>query len=757
MAVWIASKLGIDRFSAQDRDSIRILSIVLVAMLLFYILASATMVKDPSIGGTATAFRGRSEFMILTLLDSGFQPRYKDTSLLWIDAARKGYTGVCRRLAEMGWDIDTPFENVGSPKDRQLITTALLCACAASHKDLVLFLLHNGADPMLVDSWGRSCPLLALMGGNDDESSSSILQTLLSTQATWHLNRFPIDHDPGAPASRAAWDWPLGVACGYHRVRAVNALLNAGADPKLEAASGLTALHVACDSYFNEGVACIVEMLLEHGANPNAVTSDSWTAVGRLSKAQCESGAGANTPLQIAARYDLSGGRLVELLLQNGANVSVTGGKFGTALLAALHRPDDEQLVLKVVSDLISHGANVNVVVELLLKEGAQIPPTQNIDIGGRGSTSSVLHVPILGYLLPHQSDMFRLLLRHGASANGDTDLFDTTSYLGKTILGYACSSSQKEDVRTARLLLENGADPNDHVRMLLDYEAISSAQDIQTGSPWHSLCKGAAKKRWHYQINKTILDIYGQLKSKGMVNSIWTRDENGKNCLHYLVELDDETLPVYRPSADLSRTTSPASSLIGAFLRDYGTNISPDVFLVEDKDGRTAFQIASGTGDEDVMITLAAHALELNTDAAENECRDLSRGSIFMRKLFTHADHEGRTALHIAASKGYIYVCQFLAEGLYTPGTIPLTKSGQSLAECAESNGHLMVAEYLSTFKGSETTADDVKKREIARMEAKKIKMQPYITITKEQVESFFAGVKEARGNPAIRPHQMG
>jgi hypothetical protein len=182
MAVWIASKLGIDGSSAQDRDSIRILSIVLVAMLLFYILASAAMVKGPSIGEAATAFRGRSEFMILILLDSGFQPRYKDMSLLWIDAARKGYTGVCRRLAEMGWDIDTPFEYVGSPQDRQLITTALLCACAASHKDLVLFLLHNGADPMLVDSWGRSCPLLALMGGNDDESSSSILQTLLSTQ-----------------------------------------------------------------------------------------------------------------------------------------------------------------------------------------------------------------------------------------------------------------------------------------------------------------------------------------------------------------------------------------------------------------------------------------------------------------------------------------------------------------------------------------------------------------------------------------------
>lgn len=803
VVAWITSKLGIHGLSGVDRYLGRLLSVELVAMLLFYILSRVTMVRGLSIGEAATSFRGDSEFMVIILLDSGFRPRCRDMSLLWIDAVRKGHTGVCRRLMEMGWDIDTRFQDLSSPKDPELITTGLLYACAASHRDLVLLFLSAGADPTLVDSWGRSCLLLALTGENDEEPSSTILKVLLSTGAADYLNvnHFPDDEFSGMSVSRPAWGWPLGLACQRRRVRAVKALLEVGAEPNLQAASGVTALHVACDYYFDIGLVEMVEMLLEHGADANAVTADSWTAVGYLCKtgispealallvaagARVEFGAGQNTPLQITARYDVSGGRLVELLLQHGANVNATGGKFGNALLAALHRPaneDSQPDVLKVVSDLIRHGADVNFipdgcfppivkaatqnwtqVVELLVENGAVIPPTKEVPLGHDYSTfrRSVLHVPALGYLDPYQSDVFHLLLRHGASPNGDTD-FNMSRHRGKTILGYACSFFDLNCVHTARLLLDSGADPNgvdargrtpmlyatyalsmEHVRMLLKHGAYPLAQEAQEGTPWHSLCKGMAKKRRH-QAEEIFHEICGLVEDKWSVNSIWTRDESGKNCLHYLVELGEETHLVRGPGASMSVRRSPAVGLIETFLSRYSTTANADALLDEDNDGHTAFQIAATTGDMVVMAALVEHVFRMECDVAAvvSQPQDPSmpfipRNLVLTPKLLAHADHEGRTALHMAALNGRISACRFLAENPYRPGTAILTKSGQSPADCAESNEHYVLAEYLLTFKSSEITSEDIARRKVAFLKAHRDKISN--SISEELVNAALA-----------------
>ncbi|KAI5855076.1 ankyrin repeat-containing domain protein [Durotheca rogersii] len=802
-AVWLGSLYGLP--SILPRYPIRILLVDFAAMLLFYALSLVTTTKGPSIAEAATSFRGNSESAVLMLLDSGFRPQHNDMLLLWIDAVRKGHTGVCSRMARMGWDVDIPFADPDSPEDRQLVTTALLYASAGSHKDLVLFLLGAGADPTLLDSWGRSCLLLAAMSKEDNELNSAILEALLNTDATRYLN---VDHLPGghgltAWASRRTWGWPLGVVCGNMRVDAVRALLDAGADPNLLAGFGMTALHVACDNYHNsDQVAAMVKMLLKHKADVNTVTSNSWTAVGRVCNAgispgalslllaagaQVEFGAGENTPLQIAARYDVSDGRLVELLLQHGANANAMGGKFGTALLAALARPNyegNEELVLKVVSDLLEWRADVNAapngcdppitqaarknmtqVAELLLKKGAVFPMALEVDVrdgdGGSTSNHSVLHVPILGRLFPNQDDMFRLLLKHGASPNGYTAL-DGEADCRKTILGYACSSSRNEYVTTARLLLESGADPNapdvrgktpmqhaahalsvEHVRMLLDYNAGPPAQEgVHGGSPWYSLCKDAVDDKaclCGRDEPFKFLEICELLKSKWAVDLAWTRDESGKNSLHYLAGLGNET---YR--------TSPAAKLIGAFLSRYGTGVSPEVFLDEDGNGHTALEIASATGDETVMTVLVAHIFKMHLDAAMEEgdehYRDIrnpasfvSRNSDFMRRLLAHADHEGRTALHIAASEGRIHACRFLAVNPYALEAPRLSNSGQSPADCAKANGHHRVAEYLSTFKGAETTADDLAKRKtIFAMVA------PRLCVTRELVNEVLDNCSE-------------
>ncbi|KAH8649543.1 ankyrin repeat-containing domain protein [Ilyonectria robusta] len=810
MLMLVMSKLGglYGLSPILPRYPIRILSVHFTAMLLFYALSLITTTKSLSIAEAATSFRGNSESAVLMLLDSGFRPQHNDMMLLWIDGVRKGHTGVCSRMARMGWDVDMPFADPDSPKDRQLVTTALLYASSGSHKDLVLFLLGAGADPTLLDSWGRSCLLLAAMGKEDNDLNSAILEALVNTDAIRYLNvnHFPEDHGLKTWASRRAWGWPLGVVCGHMRVDAVRTLLDAGADPNLLAAFGMTALHAACDNYFNsDQVAAMVEMLLKHKANVNTVTSNSWTAVGRVCNAgispgalslllaagaEVESGAGENTPLQIAARYDVSGGRLVELLLQHGASANAMGGRFGTALQAALSRPyneENEELVLKVVSDLLEWKADVNAapngcdppitqaamrnrvqVAAVLLKKGAVIPMALEVDIrdgdGDSISKHNTLLVPILGRLFPSQDDMFRLLLEHGASPNGFTNL-DGEGDCRKTILGYACSSSVKEYVTTARLLLERGADLNapdvqgkiamhhaahalsvEHVRMLLDYNAGPPTQEgVQGGSPWHSLCKGAmGDMACLYGMDESFkfLKICELLESKWAVGLAWTRDEDGKNCLHYLAGLGNET-----------HRTSPAAKLMGAFLSRYGAGVSSEVFLDEDGDGHTALEIASATGDETVMTVIVGHIFDMHLDAVMKEgdehYRDIqnpvsfvSRNSDFMRRLLTHADHEGRTALHIAASKGRIYACRFLAVNPYALEWPRLSNSGQSPADCAKANGHHTVAEYLSTFKGAETTADDLAKRKSIFAKA-----APRLCITRELVDKVL-GNCSADGN---------
>jgi len=402
----------------------------------------------------------------------------------------------------------------------------------------------------------------------------------------------------------------------------------------------------------------------------------------------------------------------------------------------------------------------------LLLENGAVIPPTQKVDLGDDGSTFrySVLHVPVLGYLDPEQSDMFDLLLRHGASPNGDTDFNDMTGYRGKTILGYACSSLQPECVRTAHLLLDSGADPNgvdargrtpiqyaayalslEHVQILLKHGAGPPKQSLQEGAPWHSLCKGVSKKR-HSQSEEQFHEICRLVKDKWSVDSIWTRDESGKNCLHYLVELGDETTLVRGPGALISR--SPAVGLIKTFLSRCGNTASPDVLLDEDNDGHTAFDIAAGTGDVAVMAALDEYVsrIECGAPAVEGEPQDSSvsftpKELVLKSNLLVHADHEGRTALHIAASNGRISACYFLAENPYSSGLVILNKSGQSPADCAEANGHHLVAEYLLTFKGGDTTSEDIVRRDVAFLKAHRDRVRTYITedLVEKALGDFF------------------
>lgn len=182
---------------------------------------------------------------------------------------------------------------------------------------------------------------------------------------------------------------------------------------------GATPLWAACQN----GSLEMVQILLEHGANPNAALLSG------------------ETPLMAAARAGKTA--IVEKLLKNGANPNATATRKQTALMWAVAQGHAD-----AVKALLQHGANVH----------------------ARSETwTNVMAVPPHGYLpynkaIPHGHDTALLfaarvgdlasarhLLAAGANPN-DADAW------GVSALTYAAHSGFREFLD---LLLEYGADPN--------------------------------------------------------------------------------------------------------------------------------------------------------------------------------------------------------------------------------------------------------------------------------------------------------
>jgi ankyrin repeat protein len=120
-------------------------------------------------------------------------------------------------------------------------------------------------------------------------------------------------------------EWPLVIAAARNGdVRALEALLNAGADPNSRAGvNDWTALLHAIHKH-QEGA---IRVLLAHGADVNAA------------------GRGGTTPLMMASGYGYAG--LVRVLLDAGADPSRTDAHGATALVAAVAgAPDIDRFTL---------------------------------------------------------------------------------------------------------------------------------------------------------------------------------------------------------------------------------------------------------------------------------------------------------------------------------------------------------------------------------------------------------------------------
>ena len=259
----------------------------------------------------------------------------------------------------------------------------------------------------------------------------------------------------------------------------VEKLLKTGADANLQDENNLTPLHVALRKKWLE----LARILLEHGANPNAMDDRGQSALQLLLKPTnydptshddliellLECGANVNaqdekgvTPLHLASRMGWF--TIGQKLLDHGGNPNVQDSQGQTPLqflLMGSKRTD----WFRLAQHLLSHGADVNIpaidnvtalhltssyrlrqVAQMLLEHGAEVNVKNDWDL-------TPLHLLLLNALISIQDcfDHTQLLLEHGAEVNATDANYTTPLHL----------ASQSGLVEIARLLLDHGANPN--------------------------------------------------------------------------------------------------------------------------------------------------------------------------------------------------------------------------------------------------------------------------------------------------------
>ena len=234
-------------------------------------------------------------------------------------AARDGQRDAVSALLDSGGDI-----NQTSDTDH---ATALILALINGHYDLAQSLLEHGADPKLATSDGVT-PLFALI------------------DVQW------------APHT---W-YPQPVTANEHvsYLDLVKELLQRGADPNVTIAKRLWFRSFANDETWFDvegstpflraalaGDLAAMQLLVEHGANPNLATKSDDTPLMAAAGIGWAAYWTSNAP---TARIDA-----VKFCLNHGANVNARDAKGYTALHGAAFRGDNE-----TVKYLISAGADIH-------------------------------------------------------------------------------------------------------------------------------------------------------------------------------------------------------------------------------------------------------------------------------------------------------------------------------------------------------------------------------------------------------------
>ncbi|KAL6904536.1 ankyrin repeat-containing domain protein [Trichoderma evansii] len=377
-------------------------------------------------------------------------------------ATSSGDIEVMRLFLEFGADVNAECGEWG---------TALLAAAAQGDLGALEFLVKFGANVNNPSEKGR-CLLTSI-----HEQSSQCLKFLLDSGADIHMqgsnNRGTVLHwalrnsnvdqfklllerNANVNALGGEYCTPLQVACAcisFDKLHFVKSLLENGADPNIQGGVCGTALQAVCSRFaWNQEVdkaIPVMQLLISHGADVNihggqygsafnaAATSRSSNVI-PIMKLLLDNGAVIDQQGDLGSALHVAcntvSTKTVLWLLDNGADVNATTGRFATPLQAAM------------TWEYSTIGQEVPELVKLLINKGAQV----NQKGGEYGTALQAAYSCRNG-----GEEQCRLLLEHGADIGIQGGKYGT-------VLAAACREGLG-GVKSVRLLLDRGADVNAH------------------------------------------------------------------------------------------------------------------------------------------------------------------------------------------------------------------------------------------------------------------------------------------------------
>lgn len=390
-------------------------------------------------GGTrGTALVGASSAGQARVVEVLFQlgvPRgeNQDTANALVVAVSKEHEDVVKVLVSNGANLD---------KAGTLQTSEWLPLQVAANRnkfEMVSTLLGLGADPNAIGGFLGS----VLMGASDSRNvDCQILEGLIVAGA--EINALvPPEKRAKYPAGWYRESTALSAAASNVQSDAVQLLLNHGADPNLQCGNFATALHRAS----SEGCTEIIEMLLANGADVN------------LDQEPCdaENDNGIITALQGAAAF--AGESTVRLLVAHGANLSVerSDSDFKSALHAASFygNTDNVIVLLDLGSDVNLRGGRIGTCLQAAATKGHTETMTALLDRGAEINEQDIgcYGSALIAAIVNSNHDAVKLLLERGA----DPSLRGGQKYQYPIIAASRLWDNEDE----VQMLIDAGADVN--------------------------------------------------------------------------------------------------------------------------------------------------------------------------------------------------------------------------------------------------------------------------------------------------------
>lgn len=251
------------------------------------------------------------------------------TPLLMV--AEVGWTDVMKKLLKRGANVDAAPKGRTAEEAKIAGSTPLIGATKYNNPEAVKLLLEHGANPNHQNQSGISALMLA-----SEQGFFECVQNLCDGGADVEL----------APSGKTALSMnlsgqtPLFCAAKEGHLEIVKYLLDRGANPNATNHYGVSVLWIPCQ----RGLIKIVELLLQRGADPEIAPSGPEAEERSIS---------GWTPLYAAIKSRQY--PVVKLLLNSGANPNAVTSLGSTPFLLASEIGD-----LEVIKCFVEHGANLD-------------------------------------------------------------------------------------------------------------------------------------------------------------------------------------------------------------------------------------------------------------------------------------------------------------------------------------------------------------------------------------------------------------